>query len=69
MDHKTIELNHKPYPYKEGMTVSSLMAENNFEFSHIIVKINGIVIEEDQWQTAEITAGDKVEIIHIFGGG
>jgi len=45
------------------------MAENNFDFSHIIVKINGAVIEEERWQTAAITAGDDVEIIHVFGGG
>jgi len=45
------------------------MAENNFNFSHIIVKINGAVIEEDLWPVSAIAAGDNVEIIHIFGGG
>jgi len=45
------------------------MAENNFEFSHIIVKINGAVIEEELWQSKIIAANDDVEIIHIFGGG
>jgi len=45
------------------------MAENNFEFSDIIVKINGVVIEEDMWPKAAITAGDEVEMIHVFGGG
>ena len=69
MPEPTIELNHRPYPFREGSTVSSLMAENNFDFSHIIVKINGAVIEEDLWPGKTIAAGDKVEIIHIFGGG
>jgi len=69
MPEPMIELNHRPYPYREGATVGSLMAENNFDFSHIIVKINGIVIEEELWKSKEISAGDKVEIIHIFGGG
>jgi len=45
------------------------MAENKFEFSHIIVKINGAVIEEDMWHATAIAAGDDVEIIHVFGGG
>jgi thiamine biosynthesis protein ThiS len=66
---KTIELNHRPYPYREGSTVTSLMKENNFDFSHIIVKINGTIIEESQWPGAAVNAGDKVEIIHVFGGG
>ena len=65
----TIKLNHRRHPWREGMTVSSLMAENNFEFSYIIVKINGAVIEEEAWAETAIAAGDKVEIVHVFGGG
>ena len=69
MEKTYIELNHRPYPYREGLTVSALMDENKFKFSHIIVKINGAVIEEGQWPEAAVSAGDKVEIIHVFGGG
>ena len=66
---KHIKLNHRKYPWHEGATVSSLMAENNFNHSYIIVKINGAIIEEDAWTGTAIAAGDKVEIIHVFGGG
>ena len=69
MPELTIQLNNRPYPYTEGATVGSIMAENNFDFSQIIVKINGVVIEEDFWQSAAVSAGDSVEIIHVFGGG
>ena len=69
MTESTIQLNHRSYPLKEGSTVSSLMTENKFEFSHIVVKINGVVIDEEKWRTETITAGDIVEMIHIFGGG
>ena len=69
MTELTIQLNHRTYPLREGSTVTTLMAENNFEFSDIIVKINGMVIEEDLWPKTEITAGDDVEMIHVFGGG
>jgi len=69
MHEPTIKLNHRPYPWREGVTVAALMAENKYEFSHIIVKINGAVIEEEMWGTAEAAAGDDVEIIHVFGGG
>ena len=65
----TIQLNHRPYPLREGTTVSSLMEENNFKFSHIVVKIDGVVIDEENWRTKTITAGNIVEMIHIFGGG
>lgn len=69
MLNEIIQLNNRPYPYKAGTTIGSLMAENDFDFSTIIVKINGDVIEEDAWQTAAVSAGDNVEIIHLFGGG
>jgi len=69
MQEQTIKLNHRPYPLREGSTVRSIMAENKYDFSHIIVKINGTVIEEDLWQNKTIAAGDDVEIIHVFGGG
>ena len=69
MSKQLIQLNNRPYPYKDGSTVSSIMAENNFDFSAIIVKVNGVIIEEEAWLTALIAAGDNVEIIHIFGGG
>ena len=69
MTEPIIQLNHRPYPLREGSTVSSLIAENKFELSQIVVRINGVVIEEDNWRTEKITAGDIVEMIHIFGGG
>ena len=65
----TIELNHRRYPYREGATVSTLMAENNFDYCYLIVKVNREIIEEEAWPGTAIAAGDKVEIIHIFGGG
>ena len=66
---KTIRLNHRKYPWREGATVSTLMAENNFNYNYIIVKINGAIIEEEAWPATAIVAGDRVEMIHVFGGG
>ena len=69
MADEMITLNNRPYSYTRGLTIASLMRENNFEFSHIIAKINGAVIEDEKWHETKISAGDNVEIIHIFGGG
>ena len=69
MTTQTFILNNRSYPYKEGLTVKSLMEENNFEFPSIIVKINGGLIDDSERETAKINAGDDVQIIHIFGGG
>ena len=69
MNDKFIQLNNRPYPFMDGATISSLMAENSFDFPSIIVKINGQLIDENDWPAAAVSAGDNVEIIHIFGGG
>ena len=69
MDNSFIQLNNRPYPFKDGMTIASLMAENNFDFPSIIVKINKELINDNEWSSATVNAGDNVEIIHIFGGG
>jgi len=69
MNEPLIQLNNRPYPFKDGATIASLMAENNYDFPALIVKINGELVEEDTWQSAAVSAGDNVEIIHLFGGG
>ena len=69
MNDLSIQLNNRPYPFKDGATITSLMKENNFDFPSIIVKINGKLIHEDDWPATPVNAGDNVEIIHIFGGG
>jgi len=69
MNDLTIQLNNRPYPFTEGATVGSLMVENGFDFPSIIVKINGELVDENSWSSALVSAGDNVEIIHLFGGG
>ena len=69
MSEQNIILNNRPYPYKDGATITSIMSENNYVFRHIIAKLNGAVIEEEQWQKTRVSPGDKLELIHIFGGG
>ena len=64
-----IKLNNRLYPFREGMTASALMTENSFVASYVYVRINGKIIEEEDWCSTVITAGDNVEMIHIFGGG
>ena len=69
MSKQTIKLNNRPYPFTDGATITSLMAENGFDFPSIIVKVNGKLIEDERWPVTEVAAGDDVEIIHVFGGG
>jgi len=65
----TIKLNHRNYNCGVGATIASIMADNNYEFPSIVVKVNDVVIEDELWAATTISDGDNVEIIHVFGGG
>lgn len=64
-----IRLNNKDYPWQEGMTVRSLLDEKQFTFRHIIVRINGVYVPEDQYSQVAIQDQDQVLVIHLIAGG
>lgn len=64
-----IRLNNANYQYKEGLTVTLLMKEKGYNFSNIVVRINGKVIEKDKWDDTLINDGDDVLMLHMFAGG
>ena len=64
-----LNVNNTEYPFREGMTVKTLMDEKNFVFHRIIVKVNGRLIEDTGYADTVLSDGDTVEAIHIFAGG
>ena len=62
-------VNHTEHPFHEGMTIKTLMEEKGFVFHRIIVKLNGKVIEETNYDCTLLHDGDNVEAIHVFAGG
>ena len=62
-------VNHSDYPFREGMTIKTLMEEKGFVFPRIIVKLNGAVVKSASYTETLLKDGDDVEAIHIFAGG
>jgi sulfur carrier protein len=54
---------------KDSLTVAELLKEKNFTFKLLVIKINGTLVKKDQYQTATIQHGDKVDVIHLISGG
>ena len=54
---------------KDTLTVSELLKEKNFTFKLLVIKINGTLVKKDQYPTATIQHGDKVDVIHLISGG
>ena len=64
-----ITLNNRQYPWREGLTVSELLEENDFVYKRIMVSINGKHVEEKDWDKKIIKDGDNVSALHLMAGG
>ncbi len=65
-----ITLNNRPEHFEQDMlTISDILKHKNFTFKMMVVKINGQLIKKEQYQTAKVSDGDDVQIIHMISGG
>ncbi|MFZ3069850.1 MAG: sulfur carrier protein ThiS [Anaerolineaceae bacterium] len=64
-----IKINTKEHPWRAGLTVQSLLNEKQFTFRHIIVRVNGEYVPEEQYQAIPIKDGDDVLVLHLMAGG
>ena len=64
-----LTVNNSGHPFREGMTIKTLMEEKGFVFHRIIVRLNGKVVEDADFAETVLKDGDDVKAIHIFAGG
>ncbi len=63
-----INVNNRPQEYDLNMTIQDLLEKNKFTYSGIFVKLNGVIVEDDNFDRV-IQDGDDVKVIHICHGG
>jgi sulfur carrier protein len=54
---------------KNELNVIELFKIMRFTFPNIVVKINGNLIQKQNYKTSLIRNGDKVDAIHMISGG
>ena len=64
-----ITVNNTEHPFTPGMTIKSLLQEKNYVFPMLVVKLNGKVIEDENFAVTAISDCDSVMAIHVFAGG
>jgi sulfur carrier protein len=64
-----ITVNTKEHLWHQGMTMQNLLDEKQFTFRHIIVRVNGVYVPEEQYQAFAINDGDEVLVLHLMAGG
>jgi len=51
------------------MTVRALLDEKVFTFRHIIVRVNGDYVPEEEYESYKIADCDDVLVLHLMAGG
>ncbi len=64
-----IKVNTEDHPWYSGMTVRSLLDEKVYTFRHIIVRVNGEYVPEENFEEFAIQDGDDVIVLHLMAGG
>lgn len=64
-----IQINGKEFPWEEGLTVAELLKRKRYSYPKIIVKINDVFVEPEEYASAVIHDGDDVKAIHLLAGG
>ena len=65
----TIQLNGEPFTISGDSHVGALIERLKLKRGRVAVEINHLVVPKADWDTVEIQAGDKVEIVNFVGGG
>jgi thiamine biosynthesis protein ThiS len=54
---------------KEAISVSEMLILKKFSFKMRIIKINGILIAKEKYDSTIIHDGDDVQMIYLMSGG
>lgn len=60
-----IEGKEKMLEYKKGMRIVDLARENNIVLSNYIVKVNDVIVPEDE----KVKEKDRIEFFKVISGG
>jgi thiamine biosynthesis protein ThiS len=65
-----IRLNNEPVTLKEEtITLSRLLEVTKYSFRLRIVKVNGRLINRDDYDTEIVSDGDDVQVVYLMSGG
>jgi len=65
-----ILLNNREEKFSENtMSVSEMLLQKKFSFKLRIIKINGIFVAKENYDTTFIHEGDNVQMLYLMSGG
>lgn len=64
-----IILNGKIVAIDEGLTIAGLVAQKKLDPRVVIVEYNYQLAPREKWHEIKLQNGDRLEILHLVGGG
>lgn len=64
----TLNNRDESFPH-DKLSISEILELKNYTFKMMVIKINGKLIKKTERNTAQVTDGDDVQILHMISGG
>lgn len=64
-----MKVNGEIFEFKEGMTVSNLIAEMGFSEAMVAVDLNLDILPRDSFSSTVLKENDCIEVVRFVGGG
>lgn len=64
-----MKVNGERFEFREGMTVSNLIAEMGFSEAMVAVELNLDILPRDSFSSTVIKENDCIEVVRFVGGG
>ena len=64
-----VTVNGQSQQVAEGLTISSLLEVVDIPGPYLAVELNEDVVPRDEHEQRQVTAGDRIEVVTLVGGG
>lgn len=64
-----IYVNGDSYQVSPKTTVAQLLSDLGFSERQVVVELNTLILQKEDWQETQLKTGDRVEVIGFVGGG
>ena len=64
-----MKVNGEKIEFREGMTVSNLIAEMGFSEAMVAVELNLDILPRDSFSSTVLKENDCIEVVRFVGGG
>ena len=64
-----MKVNGEIFEFREGMTVSNLIAEMGFSEAMVAVELNLDILPRDSFSSTVLKENDCMEVVRFVGGG